>query len=339
LEFHPELSLVIPTWNGRELLKEFLSSIAEACRYYSGLTEIVVVDDGSTDGTQEFLKKEFPDIRVLRLIRNHGYGYASNFGVAQCRYDGVVLLNNDVFVKQDFLQYLPSHLAGEDVFAVRIRVFRLTDKEALESGRLKPGTPWIRGEVKNGFIRVPSPDSCPLDEAPDQGRYVFSVGAGAFAVCRKKWLQLGGFDSLFAPFYCEETDLAYRALKRGFKIIYEPRSQAYHKEGNSTVRKAKKSWYIDLVGERNRYFFMWKNMTDLRLLREHIGTIPPRLLRNLFTGKPILCLSFFCALWGLPRILSRRRREKKEARVSDGEILRYFNLKKKGSSSTGRYHA
>lgn len=327
MDTQPALSLIIPTWNGRELLEEFLPSIAEACRCYAGPTEIVVVDDGSTDRTQEFLTQKFPDIRVLRLPQNRGYGYASNYGIEQCRHDWVVLLNNDVFVKKDFLRYLPPHFNEEDVFAVRIRVFRLKDKEALENGSLRPATPWIRGEVKNGFICVPSPDSCPLEEAPDQGRYVFSVGAGAFAVSKKKWLQLGGFDDLFAPFYSEETDLAYRALKRGFKIIYEPRSQVYHREGSRTVRRAKKSWYIELVGERNRYFFMWKNMTDPRLLGEHILTIPLRFLRNLFMGKPVLCLSFFYALLGLPQVLSCRRREKKEAKITDRAIFDFFRLK------------
>lgn len=320
------ISLVIPTWNGKHILEKFLPSVFEACRRYAGQSEVVIVDDASSDGTGTFLQKHFPEAKVLSLSKNYGYGYACNWGIINSKYNLIVLLNNDVRVKDDFLQYLPPYFDKEDIFAVRIRAFRFEDKDAIESGILKKPTVWIRGEFKRGFIYTPAPKSCFLQDSP-YGNYAFGVGSGAFAVDKKKWLQLGGFDDLFYPFYAEETDIAYRALKRDWKIIYEPKSIAYH-EGNAfTISKARRWWYINLVGERNRYFMVWKNLTDTRYILRHFLFIPIRLIRNLITGDFISFLSFFYALRWLPKVYKRRKVERKESKLKDRQIFDLFKLK------------
>lgn len=319
------ISLVIPTWNGKHILEEFLPSVFEACRKYKGRSEIIVVDDGSTDSTAEFLQEQFPQTRVLSLSENRGYGYASNWGVINSNYDLVVLLNNDVWIKDDFLNYIPSHFDKEDVFAVRFRLFRFEDKDAIENGTLKLPKLWSRGEFKYGFIYVPAKKTCPIEDSP-HGYYSFNVGAGAFAVDKKKWLQIGGFDDLFYPFYAEDTDISYRVLKRGWKIIYEPKSIYYHKGGGFTISKSRSYRYIKLIGERNRYFLVWKNITDAPYLLRHFIYIPLRLIRNLITGNFISFLAFFYGLWFLPTIYKRRKEQKRTYKLRDKQIFDFFQL-------------
>lgn len=319
------LSIVIPTFNGRVLLEEFLPSVAEACRRYDGETEVFVVDDGVMDDTAVFLKERHPGIRYLGLEKNRGYGTACNFGIQRSAHDIVVLLNNDVRLTEDFLTHIPAHFDHEDVFAVRMRV--LDFDAASRDLREAPPPVWIRGEFKFGFIYVPSRKTCRLEESP-VGPCAFNVSAGAFAFEKKKWNALGGFDSLFLPFYAEETDIAYRALKRGWKIIYEPRCLAYHRGSGFTIRKTKKRWYVTLIGERNRYFLVWKNMTDWRYLVAHIFFLPFRLLRNLLTGDIASFAAFFCALSRLGVVLNRRRRERREAKLTDRMIFDFFSFKK-----------
>lgn len=319
------ISIVIPTWNGQKILEECLPSVRAAIGVFGGPVDVLVVDDGPTDDTAAFLGKNYPDIRYFALQRNYGYGYACNVGVRKSAHGLVVLLNNDVWLKEDFLKAIPAHFEQEDIFAVRMRILDFDDR-ARDLQEMPPAV-WIRGEFKFGFIYVPSKKTCRLEESP-RGPYAFNVSAGAFAFDKKKWDALGGFDDLFLPFYAEETDIAYRALKRGWKIVYEPRCVAYHRGSGFTIRRVKKNWYVTLIGERNRYFLVWKNMTDWSYLLRHIFFLPFRLLKNLLTGDAASFAAFFCALGRLGEVLERRRLEKREAQLTDKAVFDSFSFKK-----------
>ena len=91
------VSVVIPNWNGRDLLEKYLPSVIEAMAGHKR-NEVIVVDNGSTDGSADFVAKTFPSVRVLRLPRNVGFGGGSNAGFRAARNDIVVLLNSDMRV-------------------------------------------------------------------------------------------------------------------------------------------------------------------------------------------------------------------------------------------------
>src|SRR5262249_16619538 len=115
-------SVVIPNWNGRDLLEEYLPSVIEALAGSSG-TEIIVVDNGSTDGSAKFVRQQFPSVRVLALGGNLGFGGGSNAGFRAAKNDVVVLLNSDMRVQPDFLAPLLEPFADEKVFAVSCQIF------------------------------------------------------------------------------------------------------------------------------------------------------------------------------------------------------------------------
>src|SRR5215831_11993561 len=117
---HPDtgaVSVVIPNWNGRDLLANYLPSVIEAVRV-APRSEIIVVDNGSADGSVEFVRETFPGVRVLALPENLGFGGGSNAGFRAAQYDIVVLLNNDMRVAPDFLRPLLDTFMDEKVFAV-----------------------------------------------------------------------------------------------------------------------------------------------------------------------------------------------------------------------------
>ena len=115
-------SIVIPNWNGRDLLAKYLPSVIDAMAGHPE-NEIIVVDNGSEDGSVEFLRDQFPAVRVLALDRNLGFGGGSNEGFRAAKNDIVVLLNSDMRVQPDFLAPLLEAFTDERVFAVSCQIF------------------------------------------------------------------------------------------------------------------------------------------------------------------------------------------------------------------------
>jgi glycosyltransferase involved in cell wall biosynthesis/GT2 family glycosyltransferase len=306
------ISIVIPAWNGKDLLKRFLPSVLKAAASYSPGVQIIVVDDGSTDGTAEFLRSEYPQVEAIRLEKNRGFGRAVNEGVRATKGEIVLLLNNDVMPKEDFLGFLPGYFDKPETFAVRIKSIIMEDTgiDTVES--------WLGAEFRLGFIYGRNE----LEYKSKTG-FSFTAGGGAMVVSRDKFMQLGGFDDIFLPFYWEDTDLCYRAWKRGWKIFYEPRSILYHYH-RSTISKKFSHLYIAFIGERNRYLLIWKNILDKGFVSKHIFFLPLRLLRNIFTGRIALVFAFFAALGRLPMLFERRKIEKRDSRLNDTQVFKIF---------------
>src|SRR6478672_6771160 len=218
-------TVVIPNWNGRDLLEKYLPSI-ETALAGNPENEIVVVDNGSTDGSAGLLAEKFPGVKCLALPQNLGFGGGSNAGFRAARNDIVVLLNSDMRVASDFLPPLLDGFTDEKVFAVSCQIF-FSDPE-----KLREETGLTQFWWENGRLRVRHR----IDEAIASAYPCAYGGGGSCAFDRRKFLELGAFDHLLAPFYLEDTDLGYMAWKRGWKVLYEPRSVVYH-EHRGTIGK------------------------------------------------------------------------------------------------------
>lgn len=314
------ISIVIPSWQGERLLQRFLGSVVAASKAYEGETETIVVDDGSTDGTQALLKKEYPQVQVLRLPSNQGFQRACNAGVQACRYRLVLLLNNDIEVQDGFLPPLPRHFGDPDVFGVRIRTLLVEGEKALSDEREVPVR--ITGKFWRGFL---SCEAEPLSDSWRNSNQIpsFSFGGGAVIFDREKFLELGGFDDILRPIYWEDVDLSYRAWKRGWKIVTEIESFVTHYH-RSTMSKALNSFSLALLGERNRYLLVWKDISDPYLLLQHFCYIPLRLLCSILLGRWSSFLAFFTALGRLGEVFNRQRLQRLSYYLTDREILKKF---------------
>src|SRR5687768_13814168 len=136
------VSIVIPNSNGRDLLERYLPSVISAAEALPG-SEVVVVDNGSTDGSAAFLRDRFPQVRTLALERNLGFGGGSNAGFRHARNDIVVLLNSDMRVEPSFLAPLVSGFNDEKVFAVSCQIFFSDPDKLREETGLTQG--WWEG--------------------------------------------------------------------------------------------------------------------------------------------------------------------------------------------------
>lgn len=306
-------SVVIPSWNGRELLARNLPSVVEALAG-NPENEIIVVDNGSSDGTAEFLRRVFPGVRLIEPGRNLGFAGGANAGARAARNGVIVLLNNDMRVAKDFLAPLLEGFSDARVFAVSCQIF------FSDPSRRREETGLTEGWWENGSLRVRHR----LDEAV-QGLFpCFYGGGGSCAFDRRKFLELGGFDELYAPFYLEDADLGYRAWKRGWKVLYQPRSIVWH-EHRGTIGRHFSAAEIERVLKRNRLLFVWKNIHDWRRLAGHFlytwaeGTV------SAFVGDSPERASLG-ALWRalvrLPQGVAARWRARSSAAVGDEEAFR-----------------
>jgi GT2 family glycosyltransferase len=251
-------TVVIPSWNGRDLLARYLPPLIEAL---SGnpANEILLVDNGSEDGSAEFLREQFPQVRVIELLRNLGFGGGSNAGFREARNDIVVLLNNDMRVDRDFLAPLLAAFTDDKIFAVSCQIF-LSDP-----GKRREETGLTEGWWEDGSLRVGHREDSEINRLYP----CFYGGGGSCAFDRRKFLELGGFDELLAPFYLEDTDIGYLAWKRGWKVLYEPASKVWH-EHRGTIGRKFSPEYINSVLKKNFLLFVWKNIHSWRRLTEHL---------------------------------------------------------------------
>jgi GT2 family glycosyltransferase/glycosyltransferase involved in cell wall biosynthesis len=242
-------SIVIPNWNGRDLLEKYLPSVVAATEGNAG-NEIIVVDNGSSDGSAEFVRDRFPIVRLVALPENLGFGAGSNRGFEAAKNDIVVLLNSDMRVEPGFLAPLLAGFADPDIFAVSCQIYLTDATKRREETGLTEGW-WERGlQVSHREdAKVLTPFPC------------FYPGGGSSAFDRRKFLELGGFDELLAPFYLEDTDLGYLAWKRGWKVLYQPASVVYH-EHRGTIGRKFNPLYIDSVLKKNFLLFTWKNIHE-----------------------------------------------------------------------------
>src|SRR5579863_5162978 len=139
-------SIVIPNWKGRDLLEKYLPSVIAAVEDHPG-SEIIVVDNGSDDGSVELMRERFPEVTVLALPQNLGFGGGSNAGFRAAKNDIVVLLNSDMRVDRGFLAPLLDGFQDENTFAVSCQIFFSDPRKIREETGLTEGW-WQQGALR-----------------------------------------------------------------------------------------------------------------------------------------------------------------------------------------------
>ncbi len=212
----PVVSVIVPNYNGAALLRDCLQSVRR--QSYPEL-EPIVVDDGSSDGSAEIVRCEFPEVRLVRLARNGGFARAVNAGIRAARGEIVALLNNDAVAEPTWIAELVGALERHPEAGSAASKILLTDGSTVASA----------GDI---FCRSGVPNSRGVWER-DIGQFdteveVFGACGAACAYRRSMLDEVGLLDERFYM-YCEDVDLAFRAQRRGYRCIYTPRAIVRHR--------------------------------------------------------------------------------------------------------------
>jgi GT2 family glycosyltransferase len=224
-------SVIIPNWNGLRLLRPCLDALAQqTCRD----VEVLVVDNASTDGSVEVVRREYGWVRLLAETRNHGYAVGCNLGMAAARSNVLVLLNNDTVVEPDWLAEL---LAALD---------RHPEAGAAASRIMIHSQPGILHSAGDVYGRDGVPDSRgvwqPYGPPYDVEALIFG-GCGAAVAYRREMIdQIGPLEGRFFM-WCEDVDLAWRAQLAGWRCVYAPRAVVHH-HLSATGGGALASYYV-----------------------------------------------------------------------------------------------
>ncbi|RDI76260.1 putative glycosyltransferase [Gaiella occulta] len=291
-------TVVIPSWNGADLLADCLAAL---WRQTLPPGEVIVIDNGSTDGTAAMLAEAFPEVRLVGLDRNRGFAAAVNAGIRASDTPLIALLNNDAVAEPGWLAALVEAADGERVGMVASKIVDAADPGRIEGIGLEvdpEGNPRQigRGEPDGpGFVRC---------------REVFGPIAAAALYRRQLLDEVGLFDEDFFA-YLEDVDLAWRARRAGWRCLYAPGAVVAHRRGSTGRRIPRRVSYL---AWRNHPWLLAKN-ADRRMLVRFALRQPLRdvadLARLLAARRPldalVLVSARAAALARLPRMLRRRR--------------------------------
>ncbi len=311
------LSVIVPNYNGREILERCLPDTLQAAEAVSA--EVIVVDDASRDESIAFVEATFPAVRLIRHDENRGFGEACRTGVEAARGELVALVNSDVQPEPECFQHLMAPFADEPrLFAVAAVSVYADDGELYEHLKI----PYL----KHGHFRLKRADGRRPETAFDPSRVTQRVptffATGGHAVYRRDlFRELGGFDPLYRPAYLEDVDLSYRAWKRGYRVELEPLAVVRHeRKGSLSARYGDRA--LERLVFRNRLLFSWCNFTDpVFRWRRHLLPLMGRFLTRVLAGDLEFYRVLFSALPHLGECRVRRRRERRDAVVGDAEIF------------------
>jgi GT2 family glycosyltransferase len=251
-------AVVILNWNGIVWLQKFLAIVV---RFSAGRDIVVyLADNGSTDGSAEWVSKNFGDVTIIRLESNHGFAGGYNLALKQITAKYFVLLNSDAEVTEGWLDPMIKHMdQNPDVASCQPKIRSYHERDHFEyagaaGGYIdKFGYTFCRGRIFENIEK----DTGQYDNFTD----IFWSSGACMMVRSEAWTQCGGFDDDFFA-HMEEVDLCWRFHLAGFRVSCIPESIVYHAGGGSLPYDSKLKTYLNF---RNNLFLLYKNLPDNKL--------------------------------------------------------------------------
>ena len=301
----PTCSILVLNYNGQILLQRFLETVVDAAvGSHICKTGVVLVDNQSTDGSIKWVSARYPQVKVY-LAPTNRYLYSLNEAVRDINTDIVMLLNNDIEMTSGCMDPLfDGLLSNPHAFSITPQLFE-TDRKTPNAGRFV-------GRFERGMLTTKL-----ANNVTQISPTIFGCG-GALVMRRSSFIDLNGFDDLYYPIYWEDTDLAYRAWKRGLPSLYQPKSVMYHVH-SASMNEDKN--YKNTLLFRNCLLFTWRNVTDRRLLTANIFWTLRYYVHALRSKNEASIQMYKSAFALLNRAVRKRVKDESKRVLSDKQIV------------------
>lgn len=316
----PVVSVIIPHYNGVEILRECLNFLLESSLQNK---EIIVVDNGSSDESCEMVEAQFPAVKLIESSENRGYAGGCNLGAEQAESTQLVFLNNDTIPDVGWLEPLVKRInSDENISSVQPKILDAKKKDHFEyaggSGGYmdRYGFPFARGRIF---------DTVEKDEGQyDNACHIFWASGTAFITRKEVFLQMGGFDEKFFAHF-EEIDYHWKCHLAGYSVWVEPASVVYHKGGGTLKYDSPRKTYLN---HRNSFVMVASNTSGkelfivllIRILFEKISILRD-LLRGRFGHAWAHVKAGFWIILNLGYLCKRRKKIKEIRKISSAENL------------------
>jgi GT2 family glycosyltransferase len=297
-----KVAVVIPNWNGKETLRACLNSLVLQAQKHT----VIVVENGSTDGSLEYIKENYPKVQLVVNQKNLGFAGGVNSGIKHAmeqQFDYVVLLNNDAVADKYWLKHLVAAITASDAVGIATSKIVSSDGSHLDStGDMYTvwGLPFPRGRGE------------PVSDAYDKQTTIFAASGGASVYRVDMLKEIGLFDTDFFAYY-EDVDISFRAQLANWKIVYVPKAIVYHQIGATSSKMRGFTTYQTI---KNLPWLVVKNVP-----KDYLATVLPRfiLAHSLFIVRALLRGHGWYALKGVVACLKKmpkKLRERKDIQHS-----------------------
>lgn len=247
-----DVSVIIPNYNGAQYINKCIESIYEQVKHKKN---IIVVDNHSSDNSIAEINKTFSDITIVANDKNVGFAAAVNIGIMLCDTEYVILLNNDAFVRSDFIRPLYEMInSDKSIFSVSSKMLQYSNPSLIDDAGdhfTLMGWAYKAGDGDRS-------------EQHNKEKVIFSSCAGAAIYRRNVFEEMGYFDEKFFA-YLEDVDIGFRANLFGYRNVYCPQAEVLH-IGSATSGSVKHSEFKVRISSRNNVYLIVKNLPLILLI-------------------------------------------------------------------------
>jgi GT2 family glycosyltransferase len=306
---NPLISILVLNYNGKHLLKPCLESIFE--QNFTDY-ELIIVDNNSNDGSTQYIKENFPNIKLIENPENLGFAGGNNMGIKACSGEWIFFLNNDTILEKNCLEFLAKHTKTEQLVFMPL-MLKADFPELVDSA----------GDILYPWGYAYKYDNIPANKFSESKEIALAC-CGAAMFNRELIEKLNGFDEDFFLYY-EDVDLSLRARHLGAKIWLVPQAKIFHK-GSATVGKKTSSrlYYI----ERNRFFAKLKNFPLSTLIKYAPISFAYSIFSFILWTKRGFLGTWIKAridmLKGMPKMLKKRKIIFAESKINANEFEKWL---------------
>jgi len=239
------ISVVIPNYNGEQLFPQTLPTVFIALQRIQLPYEVIIVDDCSIDGSVYFIEKNFPKVKILKNPKNSGFSVTANHGIKAAQFNLVLLLNSDIKLEPSYFVHQLRYFDQEDTFGVMGRIVGWND-DTIQDGAKYPSFHGVKIKTSGNYLLK-------NEDAMNEGLLTIYLSGANALLDRAKFMEIGGFDELFSPFYVEDYELSLRAWRYGYKCYYDYQSVCRH-QTSSSIRSKNKKNFIKKIYNRNKMY-------------------------------------------------------------------------------------